>query len=76
MPAWEYELFVKEINTMVKEDNERQQEEMDKAGYKDMKKYSDPKYASKMSGKYMPKGHSMPSMPKMPSMGSFKMPKL
>ena len=43
MPAWEYELFVKEINQAVKEENERNQKEMDKAGIDKAKKMSDPK---------------------------------
>ena len=42
MPAWEYELFVKEINQAVKEENERNQKEMDKAGIDKAKKMSDP----------------------------------
>lgn len=67
MPAWEYDLFLKEINAMVKEENERNKQEMDKAGYKDMKKMSDPKYSQQMAAKSMP---TMPSIPKM------QMPKL
>lgn len=65
MPAWEYDLFIKEINSMVKEENERNQSEMDKAGYKDMKKMSDPRYSQRMANKSMPK---MPSIPKMPKL--------
>lgn len=76
MPAWEYSLFLKEINDLVKEENDQHQKEMDKAGYKDIKKMSDPKHASKQANKYMPKGNSTPKMPNMGSMGSFKMPKL
>ena len=49
MPAWEYELFIKEINKSVQEENERNQKEMDKAGYDKIQKMSDFK---------------MPSMPK------------
>ena len=67
MPAWEYSLFLQEINNLVKEDNERQQKEMDKAGYD--KKMTDPKYAKKIANKNMsniktPKMPGMPSMPK------------
>ena len=67
MPAWEYELFMKEINNAVKEENERNQKEMDKAGYDKMQKMSNPKYAQQMSKQ---------QMPKMPNMGSIKMPSM
>lgn len=63
MPAWEYELFMKEINRAVKEENERNQKEMDKAGYD--KKMTDPKYFERMQSKYASN---------MGSLGSFKMP--
>ena len=66
MPAWEYELFMREINQAVKEENERNKAEMDKAGYDKAQKMSDPKYAQKMAQN---------QMPKMPNMGSFKPPK-
>lgn len=69
MPAWEYELFMKELNQAVKEENERNKSEMDKAGYDKYDRYqkmSDPKYAQKMA---------QSQMPKMPNMGSFKPPK-
>lgn len=66
MPAWEYELFMREINQAVKEENERNKAEMDKAGYDKAQKMSDPKYAQKMANS---------QMPKMPNMGSMKMPK-
>lgn len=65
MPVWEYELFVKEINNAVKEDNEKNQQEMDKAGYnKNINKMSNPNYMRNMANKSMPK------------MNDFKMPKL
>lgn len=62
MPAWEYELFMKEINQAVKEENERNQKEMDKAGLDKAQKMSDPKYIQKTQKQYEPK---MPVMPKM-----------
>lgn len=65
MPAWEYELFMKEINRAVKEENERNQKEMDKAGYD--KKMTDPKYFERMQNKYASN---------MGSLGSFKMPSM
>ena len=59
MPAWEYELFMKEINRAVKEENERNKQEMDKAGINDAKKYSNPSYINKMQKGMIPK---MPSI--------------
>lgn len=70
MPAWEYELFTKEINNAVKEENERNKQEMDKSGVGDAKKMVDPKNAKRYQSS------SMPKMPSMPSMGSFKIPKM
>ena len=66
MPAWEYELFMKEINQAVKEENERNKVEMDKAGYNKAQKMSDPKYLERMQKQSMPKmsDFKMPSMPK------------
>ena len=64
MPAWEYELFMQEINALVKEENERNQKEMDKSGYNKM---NDPNYMKKMTNNQMPKmdnSFKMPSMPK------------
>jgi hypothetical protein len=66
MPAWEYELFVKEINDIVKEENERNKKEMDESGYKDAKKMSNHSYINKMQKNATPKIPNM-SMPKMPS---------
>jgi hypothetical protein len=63
MPAWEYELFMKEINQAVKEENERNQKEMDKSGYDKAQKMSDPKYIERMQRQYNPKMSSM-KMPK------------
>ena len=63
MPAWEYELFMKEINQAVKEENDRNKKEMDNAGIDKVQKMSDPKYMQSMQNKYTPKMPSMPSMP-------------
>ena len=67
MPAWEYELFMKEINQAVKEENERNQKEMDKAGIDKARKMGDPKNIQKMQNQ---------SIPKMPNLGSFNIPKI
>lgn len=67
MPAWEYELFLKAINKLVKEENERNKQEQEGHGhgYKDIQKMSNPNYIKSMSNKYM-NSTNMPSMPKMP----------
>lgn len=65
MPAWEYELFMKEINQAVKEENDRNKKEMDNAGIDKVQKMSDPKYMQSMQNKYTTKMPSMPSMPKL-----------
>jgi hypothetical protein len=70
MPVWEYEIFMKELNDIIKEENEKQQKEMDKAGIKDAKKMSDPKNIQRMQNSAMPK---MPSINM--NMGGFSMPK-
>ena len=67
MSVWEYELFSMEINNAVKEENERNKQEMDKAGVNDAKKMANPSYISKMQKDNMPKMPNM-SMPKIPSL--------
>lgn len=65
MPAWEYELFMKEINQAVKEDNDRNKKEMEKAGLDKIDKMNNPGYMQSMQNKYTPKMPSIPSMPKL-----------
>lgn len=67
MTAWEYELFMKELNNIVKEENKRNEQEMDKSGYNDIKKYSDPGYMNKMQRSYT-NNMKMPKMPSVPKM--------
>ncbi len=63
MPMWEYEMFIQEMNKQVKEENEKQQSEMDKYGVKDYMKNANPKNIGKIT-----------QPPKMPSFaGGFKM---
>ena len=79
MPAWEYELFMKEINNAVKEENDRNKQEMDKSGISDAQKMANPNSIKRMQNSSMPKMPKMGnigSMPSMPNMGSFKMPTL
>lgn len=64
MPAWEYEIFIQEINSLVKEENDKNKKEMDRAGYD---KITDKNYMNKIAnGK----------LPNMPTGTSFKMPKI
>lgn len=65
MTVWEYELFMRELNNIVKEENKRNEQEMDKSGYNDIKKYSDPGYMNKMQRSYT-NNMKMPKMPSMP----------
>ena len=60
MPVWEYELFIQYINDEVKEENDKQQKEMDKYNINDYRKMSDPSRMQKMSQPQMPK-MQMPS---------------
>ena len=66
MPAWEYEMFMQELNRMVKEENEKHKKEMDASGIENAKKMSDPRYISKQQKQMMPKMPSMGSIPKLP----------
>jgi sortase (surface protein transpeptidase) len=63
MPMWEYELFMKELNNAIKEDNKRNQEEEEKYNLKDIKKYSSPESAKREAMKSV----KIPSMPSYPS---------
>ena len=69
MPAWEYELFMKQINEAVKEENKRNETEMEKSNVGDIKKMSSKANINKMQ-------REAKSSFKMPNMGSFKMPKI
>ena len=55
MPAWEYELFIQEINLAVKEENEQNKQEMDKMGIENAKKMSNPNYIQNMNKGMIPK---------------------
>lgn len=66
MIFWEYELFMKELNAAVKEDNKRQEKEMENSGYNDIKKMSNYKSIERQYKSSMNIGSfKMPSMPKM-----------
>lgn len=74
MPAWEYEIFMKELNEAVKEDNERNKQEQDQYNINDIKKMSNPNNMRRMQSSFMPKMPSLGSMST--NMGNFKMPKV
>lgn len=63
MCMWEYELFMKELNDVVKKENKEQKAEMDKYDVKSMQKMTKPNSMSKM-------------IPKIPDMSNVKMPKI
>lgn len=65
MAFWEFEMFVKELERLTKEENERQKGELDKSGAKDAMKMTNPNYMQRMMKS---------SMPKMPDVGGIKMP--
>ena len=68
MPAWEYELFMQELNRMVKEENEKNKKEMDAAGLDKAQKMSDPKYMASQQRSMMPKMPNMGNIPKLPKL--------
>lgn len=69
MQPWEYELFMQEINELVKAENEKNKQEMDKAGVKDAKKMANPNTLKNMQQNAMPK---MPTI-NMPSVSNIKL---
>lgn len=71
MPAWEFELFIKEVNAIVKEENDRNKQEMEKAGVKDAQKMANPNNIKKMQQASTPKMPTM-SMPNITVNGGMK----
>ena len=69
MPFWELELYLKELERIVKEEKEQNEAEMKKSGIDDAKRLAKPGNIEKMMNSQSAK---MPSMPKMPT--SFNMP--
>ena len=67
MPYWEYEIYLKRLSDLVKEENDSQKKEMDKYHISDYAKMSNPSNMRKMMN---------PKMPSMSGIGSggFKMP--
>lgn len=70
MPFWEFEMYLKELERLTKEENERQKAEYDRSGAKDAMKMTKPGAMDKMMS------NTMSKMPKMPSVsGNMSMPK-
>jgi hypothetical protein len=67
MPAWEYELFMQEINKAIKEDNKRNKEEEDKYNVNDMRKMTDRRNIDKMTSDSYKKVPNVPSVSSMTS---------
>jgi hypothetical protein len=68
MPMWEFELYIKQLNDLVEEENERNKTEEDSYDIKKYKKMADPNYVQRMAQSSMPKIN----MPTMPNMSSFR----
>lgn len=66
MTMWEYEMFMQELNKIVKDENKDQQDEMKKYHLGDVQKMTNPKNMNKMMN---PKMSDM-SQIKIPSIGS------
>lgn len=62
MPMWEYELFVMQLNNIVKDENDQQKQEMDKYHVQEYMDMARPGNMQKMM-----QGPKMPAAPKMPS---------
>lgn len=69
MAFWEFELFVKEMERLTKEEQDQQKKELDKSGAKEAMKMAKPGYMQKMMNQ------SSNMMPKMPNM-NMQMPKV
>lgn len=67
MPAWEYELFIKEINRIVKEENKKNEQDMQGYNIDDIKKMSNYNDIKKMQKS---------SIAKTPNFNNIKIPKL
>ena len=64
MPMWEYEIYIKCLNDLVKEENDQQQAEMDKHNVNDYQKMANPRNLQRAI--QTPKTPSIPSSIKLP----------
>ena len=67
MPAWEYEMFMQEINKAIKEDNKRNKEEEDKYNVNDMRKMTERRNIDRMTSDAYKKVPNVPSVSSMTS---------
>jgi len=68
MPMWEYELFMEQLNSIIKKENKEQKEEMDKYHLDDVAKATNPRNLRSLANPQMPK---VPNI-KLPSIGSLQ----
>ena len=73
LPAWEYELFIKQLNDIVKEENDKQKSEMKKYRVNEYMDMARPGNMNKMMSNSMPKMAS-PNINMRPP-GGMNMPK-
>lgn len=71
MPFWEFELYMKELERLIKEENKQNEAQMNQAGVKDAMKMTKPGNIQKMMSSASPKLPNM-SMPKSITMPSYK----
>lgn len=62
MPFWEFEMYLKELERLTKEENDRQKAEYDRSGAKDAMKMTKPGAMDKMMSNTMSKMPQMPNM--------------
>lgn len=55
MPMWEYELYIKQLNSLIEEENERQKQEENNGGIDRYRRIADPKNIQKYQQQAMPK---------------------
>lgn len=63
MTMWEYELFMKELNEIVKKENKEQTDEINKYDIKGMRRMTNPNNISKMTNSKLPSNISSIKMP-------------
>lgn len=64
MPMWEFELYIKQLNELVEEENERNKADEDSKDMRKYRKMADPGYIRRTAQSAMPK-MNMPSIPNM-----------
>ena len=74
MPFWEYEIFIKQINALVKDENDQQKAQMDNYHVDEYMDMARPKNMQKMMSGMQPQTPNMngfgAGISKMPSLGS------